>query len=68
LKRKQRQANKKSASTIKVPLQKETVGFVIRINDEKHISNDIKSQLRELKLLNKYDGQFINLDVTTIRK
>ena len=68
LKRKQRQANRKSSSTIKVPLQKKSVGFVVRVNDEKHVSNDIKTQFRDMKLIKKYQGQFVNLDEATIRK
>lgn len=68
MKRKQRQASRKSSTTIKTPLQKSTVGFVIRINEGKHVSSEIKSQLRELKLNMKYDAQFVKLDEDTIRK
>ncbi len=40
---------------------KSTVGFMVRIKEGHSLSGGIQSQLRQLKLNNLYDGQFVNL-------
>ena len=45
-----------------------TVGFVIRVARGKLLAKSVQQELLNLKLVYKFDGQFIKLDEETIRK
>ncbi len=68
LRRKERQAARQSSSLVLRKITKRTVGLVVRIKEAKHISGEIKSQLRELQLTHIHDAKFVVLNEDTMSK
>ncbi len=68
MQRRKRQENKRARVSVPQREIKPTCGFVVRIHQGRHASDDIKNYLRELKLNKKYDAKFIRLDEENIGK
>lgn len=68
MKRRRKEAEKKSSATICKSLTKDTVGFIIRIHGARHSSETIKDELRKLSLFRKYDAIFTRMDEERIRE
>ena len=66
--RRKRESERQKNHGIKKLKLKNTVGFVVRIHGGRNSSDEIKSQLRQLKLNKKYDGIFMNLDEAAFGK
>ena len=68
MERRKKQIEKQSSKTIKRTISKDTVGLMVRLHDGKNLTGALKAELRELKLNQKYDAQFINLNEENISK
>jgi hypothetical protein len=64
--RRKRKIEKMNINNIEKESIKDSVGFVVRIHTGRHASPEIKTQLRSLGLIRKYDGIFMKLDAQTI--
>lgn len=67
MKRRRNEIAKKSSATVSKALLKSSVGLVVRIHTGRHASDEIKSDLRALKLNRKYDAVFVRLDEEKVR-
>ena len=68
MQRRKRQEDRRSRVSVPKSEIRGTCGFVVRIHIGRHASADIKSKLRDLNLLKKYDARFIRLDEESIGK
>ncbi len=68
MKRRKREAERISSAKVTKDLTKGSVGLVVRIHKGRHASEEIKSNLRALKLNKKYDAIFAKLDEEQISK
>ena len=68
MERRKRHVEVRVAPVVAPRLILRTVGFVVRIHQGRHSSPDIKQQLRDMKLIRKYDGVFMHLDAAALAK
>lgn len=66
--RRKKQAEKRKNPKVPKNKIKNTTGLIVRIHGGRHSNNDIKKELSNMKLNNKYDAVFIKLDEDTIKK
>lgn len=66
--RRKKQAEKRKNANVPKNKIKNTIGLIVRIHGGRHSNNDIKKELTNMKLNNKYDAVFIKLDEDTIKK
>jgi large subunit ribosomal protein L7e len=64
--RRKRATEKRTKIAIPQASVKNTVGFVVRIHAGRHTAPEIKTELRKLGLLKKYEGVFMNLNQENI--
>jgi large subunit ribosomal protein L7e len=68
MQRRERQQARRVHCSVPASELKATCGFVVRIHQGRHASDEIKNALREMKLNKKYDAKLIRLDEATIAK
>jgi hypothetical protein len=66
--RRRRQTEKRVTVAVPVSSLRNTVGIAVRIHGGRHAAPEIKSELRELGLVRKYDAVFVNLNAEGIGK
>lgn len=64
--RRKRQTEKRTTVAVPASSLKKTVGLVVRIHGGRHAAPEIKTELREMGLVRKYDAVFVRLDAEGI--
>ena len=66
--RKKKEVERRKTKIIDKKSIKSTVGFVVRVHEGRHTSEEIKRVLKEMKLTKKYDAIFMNLNEDNMEK